>query len=103
MRGLPRPNCHSHGLTLCTLLPLWPSAAAASAVPNWNALLLRCSNLCGMEGACVPCVLDGHVGGILQTEGVRRKNKATILAQYRQTGISQDIPQCMCLIRYNLG
>ena len=24
-------------------------------------------------------------------EGVRRKNKATILAQYRQTGISQDI------------
>ena len=52
--------------------------------------------------ACVPCVLDRHVGGILQAEGVRLKNKATILGQY-QTGISQDIQQCMCLIRYNLG
>ena len=52
---------------------------------------------------CVPCFLDGHVGGILQAEGLRRKNKATILAQYGQTGISQDNQQCMCLIRYNLG
>ena len=172
MRGLPRPNCHSHGLTSYTLLPLLPSAAAASAVPNWNALPFRCRNLCGMVGvelpfskfqeqgkkwhpakhqitgadlqdgirgllvqldgsmtwihgssgwhfellngadkhqmglyviwasrpgvvfgqppilrtqqtlekqlrACVPCVLDGHVGGILQAEGVRRNNKAT--------------------------
>ena len=28
-----------------TLLPLLPSVAAASAVPNWNALPLRCRNL----------------------------------------------------------
>ena len=27
-----------------TLLPLLPSAPAASAVPNWNALPLRCRN-----------------------------------------------------------
>ena len=52
--------------------------------------------------ACVPCVLDVYAGGILQAEGVRRKNKAIILAQYGQIGISQDIQQCMCLIRYNL-
>ena len=52
--------------------------------------------------ACVPFVLHRHVGGILQAEGVRWKNKATILAQYGKKGISQDIQQCMCLIRYNL-
>ena len=34
---LPQPR-----LTSYTLLPLRPSAAAASAVPNWNALPLRC-------------------------------------------------------------
>ena len=44
--------------------------------------------------ACVLCVLDRHVGGILHAERVRQKNtddKATILGQYRQTDISQDI------------
>ena len=43
------------------------------------------------------------VEGILQAEGVRQKNKAKILAQYGQIGISQDMQQCVCLIRYNLG
>ena len=33
-RGLQRPNCHSHGLTSYTLLPLRPSTAAASAIPK---------------------------------------------------------------------
>ena len=32
-RGLPRPNCHSQGLTSYTLLPRLPSAAAESAQP----------------------------------------------------------------------
>ncbi len=31
-RGLPRPNCHSQGLTSYTLLPRLPSAAAESAI-----------------------------------------------------------------------
>ena len=53
--------------------------------------------------ACVPSVLDRDVGEMLQAEGVRQKNKATILVQYGQIDISQDIQQCMCLIRYNLG
>ena len=33
-----------------------------------------------------PRVLDGHVGGILQAEGIRLKNKAMILTQYDQIG-----------------
>ena len=51
----------------------------------------------------MPGVLNRHIEGILQAEGVRQKNKAAILAQYGQIGISQDILQYMCLIRYNLG
>ena len=33
--------------------------------------------------ACVPFVLDGHVGGILQAEGVWQKNNAIILVHWR--------------------
>ena len=51
MPGLPRPNCHSH---LVHVAPLLPSAAAVSAIPNWNALPLRCRNLCGMVGVALP-------------------------------------------------
>ena len=50
MQGLPRPNCHSHWFTSYTLLPLLPFTAAASAAPNWNALPVRCRNLCSMVG-----------------------------------------------------
>ena len=54
MRGLPRPNCHSSGLTSYSLLLLRTSAAAATAVPNWNALPLRCRNVYDMVGVALP-------------------------------------------------
>ena len=53
MLGLPRPNCHSHGLTSYKLLPLRPSAAVASAFPNWNAPL--------PFQLCVVLTVDVHV------------------------------------------
>ena len=65
MRGLPRPNCHSHGLNSYTLLPLLPSAAAASAVPNWNTLPLRCRNLCGFVGKALPLFRNNRNSGAL--------------------------------------
>jgi hypothetical protein len=43
--GLPRPNCHSQGLTSLTLLPRLPSDAAALAQPNGMQESLRSLNL----------------------------------------------------------
>ncbi len=44
-RGLPRPNCHSQGLTSYTLLPRLPSAAAESAQPCGKPESLRLLNM----------------------------------------------------------
>ncbi len=56
--------------------------------------------------AHVPSVPHRYIRGFLYTEGVGWKKKAlkaTFLVQHRQTGISQDIPGCMCLIKDKLG
>ena len=45
----PQPQVH-----LVHVAPIRPSAAATSAVPNSNALPLRCRNLCGMVGVALP-------------------------------------------------
>ena len=81
MRGLPRPNCHSDGLTSYTLLPSRPSAAAASAVPNWSALPLtrRCCNLCGLVAVSLPFRNKGKSGTLpsIRSQG----------ATYRMIGV----------------
>ena len=57
MRGLPRRTSAQTATVMVDLVhvaPLRLSAAAASAPPNWNALPLRCRNLCGMVGVALP-------------------------------------------------
>ena len=49
--------------------------------------------------ACVPFVLDGHVGGMLQAEGVRLKNKAGIASG---TGQLCPLAYCQTQVKYNL-
>ena len=42
-----------------------PRRRAASAVPKWNALPLRCRNLCGMVGVSLPFSNKGKSGTCL--------------------------------------
>ena len=43
--------------------------------------------------APVPHVLNGHVGGMLQAEGVGLNNKATIPVLHHQKGMPLEIPR----------
>ncbi len=58
-RGLPSPNCHSHGLTSWTLLPRRPSVAAVSAQPYGKPESLRFLNMWGIVGVELPARNNG--------------------------------------------
>jgi hypothetical protein len=70
-RGLPRPNCHSHGFTSYTLLPRLPSAAAVSQMPTWTrplmlAVLVRPARNKGISGT----LPSDHIAGATIRQGV---------------------------------
>ena len=61
-RGLPRPNCHSHGFTSYTWLPRWPSAAAESQLPTGKPDLLCRLYWWGIVGVELPARNKGISG-----------------------------------------
>ncbi len=65
-RGLPSPNCHSHGLTSQLLLPSYQSVAAASAQPYGKPESLCLLIMWGIVGVKLPARNNG-IRGTLPT------------------------------------
>ena len=72
--NLASQRCLKHQMGLNVVWATHPGVIFGQPIPRTQQTLEK------QLRASVPCVLDRHVGGVLQAEGVRQKNKTTILA-----------------------